>query len=575
MNLPGTRGRRFSFGPYEVDVLAGELRKNGHRIPVQGKSFEVLVTLLEHPRDVVTRQDLRQRLWPDGISVDFDNSLNSTVNRLRNALRDAARTPRYIETLPHRGYRFIAPVESVLTILPRLAVLPFANLNPNPEQDFFGDAVTDGLITELGNVSTLRVISRQSVLHLKDTRKTLPEIARELKVDLVIEGCVHVNGENIQITAQLVQTTPEQHLWSKAYSSRMGDILTVEGQVARDVAEAAQATLSTAEIGRLSRRRPVDPDAQVAYLKARHHLGKISHDGLHQGLQYLHMALEKDPTHAPAYAQMAVCYSFLGFWGHLPGAQAYPRAKKAAVTAIALDDALSVAHSALGLVSWLCDWDLAACEAEILRSLELNPSDEGAHVAYAVFLAIAREDPAKAVAEAKIALDLDPLSLSVNASAAWIYLFAEEYELARQQARTTLDLFPDALQAWYVLGSSELMRSRFDLAIQAFERAAAISPDAISIGYLGHAHARAAHLDKANSSLKELLARSEGESVPTKSLICLYTALGERAQVIHSLEKAYQNRDPQLFFIGSRSTRVLGPLSELIRDWTRERLPHL
>jgi TolB-like protein/Tfp pilus assembly protein PilF len=566
---------RFRFGRYEADAHTGKLWKRGLRIQLQDKSFEVLMALLERPGEPVTRPELQHRLWPGGVFVDFDNSLNSAVNRLRDALRDRARHPRYIETLARRGYRFIAPVEQIRTIPPRLAVLPFENLNHDPELDFFGDAVTDALTTELGNVSALRVISRQSVLHLKGSRKTLPEIARDLKADVVVEGSVLVIGDNIRITAQLVQAMPERHLWAKAYTSQVGDILTVEGQVARDLAEAAQVTLTTAEIGRLSRQRPVDPEAHIAYLKARHHLGQHSQEGFQKGLQYLQVALEKDPTHAPAYAHMALCYSLLGFWGHLPGPEAYPRAKKAALKAIALDDALSVAHWVLGWVSWLQDWDLATCEAETLRAIELNPSDEGAHVNYAAFLAIVREDGAKAAAEAKLALDLDPLSLNVNTDAAWIHLFAQDYERALQQARTTLDLFPDALHAWYVLGWSELMFSRFDSAIQAFERAAAISPDALSIGYLGHAHARAGHLDTANSLLNELLSRVERGYVPPKSLICLYAGLGERDRVIEWLEKAYQDRDPLLFFLRGPAVLIFGPLAELIQTWTRERLPHL
>jgi len=570
-----TLAKRFCFGPYEVDVRAGELRKHGLRIQLQGKSFEVLVALLEHPRELVTREELQHWLWPDGVSVDFDNSLNSAVNRLRDALREGPRSPRYIETLHRRGYRFIAPVEQVRIIPPRLAVLPFENLSREPAHDFFADGVTDALITELGSVAALRVISRQSVLHLKGSRKTLSEIARDLKADVVVEGSVHAAGDSIRITAQLVQAIPEQHLWAKAYACQVGDILTMEGQVARDIADAVQVTLTVSEVGRLSRQRPVDPEAHIAYLKARHHLGQYSREGFQKGLQYLHLALEKDPTHAPAYAHMALCYSLLGFWGHLPGPQAYPRAKKAALKAIALDDALSLAHWVLGWVSWLQDWDLATCEAETVRAIELNPSDEGAHVNYAVFLAIVREDGAKAAAEAKLALDLDPLSLNVNTDAAWIHLFVQDYEQALQQARTTLDLFPDALQACYVLGWSELVFARFDRAIEAFEKAAAISPDSLSIGYLGHAHARAGHLDTATSLLHELLSRVKRGYVPAKSLICLYAGLGERDRVIEWLEKAFQDRDPMLFFLRAPAVHTYGPLAQMIQTWTRERLPNL
>jgi len=261
---------------------------------------------------------------------------------------DGARSPRYIETLPRRGYRFIAPVEQMSIIPPRPAVLPFDNLNRDPEQDFFGDAVANALTTELGNVSTLRVICRQSVLHLKGTRKTLPEIACDLRANVVVEGSVLVTGDGIRITSQLVQAMPEQHLWAKAYVCQVSDLLTVGGQVARDIADAVRVTLTSAEVGRLSRQRPVDPETHVAYLKARHHLGQYSREGFHKGLEYVHMALEKDPTHAPAHAHMTLCYPLLGFWGHLPGPEAYPRAKKAALKATALDDALSVAHWVLG-----------------------------------------------------------------------------------------------------------------------------------------------------------------------------------------------------------------------------------
>ena len=246
------RGESFRFGPYEADARAGELRKHGLRIQLQEKSFQLLVALLEQPRELVTREELQHRLWPDGVSVDFDNSLNSAVNRLRDALRDRARRPRYIETLPRRGYRFIAPVEQVRAAAPTLAVLSFGNLSHDPEQDFWGDVVTDALITELGSFRTLRVISRQSVLHLKGTEKTAPEIAEELKADAIVEGSVLRVGKRIRITAQVVQASPEQHLWAKGYECEVGDILTVQGQVAQAIAEPVQVGLTPAEKTRLS-----------------------------------------------------------------------------------------------------------------------------------------------------------------------------------------------------------------------------------------------------------------------------------------------------------------------------------
>jgi TolB-like protein/Flp pilus assembly protein TadD len=552
--LPGmarleASGARFRFGPYEADARVGELRKHGLRIQIQDKSFEVLVTLLEHPRELVTREELQHRLWPEGVFVDFDNSLNSAVNRLREALRDGARRPKYIETLHRRGYRFIAPVEQVRTATPTLAVLPFGNLSNDPEQDLFGDAVADVLTTELGSVSTLRVISRQSVLHLKGTEKTAPEIAQELKADAIVEGSVLRAGNRIRITAQLVQASPEQHLWAKTYDCDLADVLTVQGQVAHAIAGAVQLALTPAEVARLDRARPVDPEAHLAYLKGRHHMGRWSRESFEKALEYFHLALQRDACHALAYAHAANCYAMLGFWGHRPFLDAYQKAKESAQKAIALDDALSTAHWVLGWATWMRDWDLAACEAETLRAVELNPSDELTRVLYSIFLVTTSEDCARAVREIRLALDLDPLSQYVNGNVAWVYLFVKDYERAIEQARKTLELFPGSLQAYWIIGLAEICRTRYAEAIAVLEQALAISRDAFSIAYLGSAHARAGNLDVARTMLRDLLAMSEREAVPPRCFVVLYGELGERDRAFEWMEKAYEARDSGLFFL--------------------------
>ncbi len=539
---------RFRFGDYEADADAGELRKGGLRVQLQDKSFEVLMALLERPGEPVTRAELQRRLWPGGVFVAFEINLNSAVTRLRDALRDRAHHPRYIQTLARRGYRVRAAVEQVRTIPPRLAVLPFENLNHNPEHDFFGDAVADALITELGNVTSLRVISRQSVLHLKGSRQMLPAIARDLKADSVVEGSVLVAGNRISITAQLLQAIPEQHLWAKAYVCELGDILTVLGQVVRDIASAVQVSLSPAESALLSRRRPVDPQAQIAYLKARHHMDKNSADGFQRSFHYLQIALERDPFHAPALARLADYYSLLGFWGHMPPHDAYPRAKELALRSSILDPELSIAHWVLGWITWLHDWDLARCDSEIRRAIELNPSDAGARVMHALFLAVVWGDPA-AIDAANRALELDPLSLDVNTAAAWIHVFLKDYEGALRQARAALELFPESLHAYYIIGCARLGSHAFREAVQAFENARAISPDAISVGYLGHAYARAGQTEAAISMRDELLAMSRRGYVPTRALLCLYAGLEERDLAFELLEKAYQDHDSLAFWL--------------------------
>ena len=557
MSPPRPLGGAFRFGPYEADARSGELRKHGLRVQVQDKSFGVLVSLLEHPGELVTREELVKRLWPQGVFVDFDNSLNSAVNRLRDALRDRPRRPRYIETLGGRGYRFIAPVERVRADERTIAVLPFENLNHDPEQGFLADAVSDALRMELGNVNSLRVISRQSVLRLKDMRKTLQEIAGELKADVVVEGSVLLAGGSVRIAAQLVQAVPEQQLWAKAYQCEMADLLTVQGQVVQDIVLAIQVALSPAERALLCRPRPVDPQAQVAYLKARHHMDKNTREGFQKGFEYLQMALEKDPSHAPALARLAEYYSLLGFWGHMPICEAYPRAKELALRATVLDGGLSVAHWVLGWVSWLHDWDLTKCETEMCRAIQLNPSDENARLMYAVFLAVVRGDP-KAVEEVELALELNPLSLDINTGAAWIHLFLKDYDRALQQAQAALDLFPDSLHAYYIIGLANLGLSRFPEAVRAFEKAYAIYADATSIGYLGHAYARAGHMEAALSLRDELQTRLKRGYVQIRPFVGLHAGLGDRDRAFEWLEKAFQDRDPILFWL--RSVPFFEPL---------------
>lgn len=539
----------FRFGPFELDAGAPELRKAGIPVRIQPQPLDVLCLLVSRAGELVSRDDIRRRIWGGNTFVDFELSLNFCLNRIRTSLGESTSASRYIETIRRRGYRFIATVEPVVTNQPTLAVLPFENLNRDPAQDFFADAVADALTTELGNVSALRVISRQSVLHFKGTQKTLPEIGHELQADAVIEGSVFQAAGGMRITAQLIQVDPEEHLWANAYKCDVGDVLTVQGQVARAIAEAVEIVLTPAEVGRLLRPRPVNPEAHAAFLKGKHHMGRWSREGFRKSLEYFQLAVDKDPAHALAHAHMAECYGLLGFWGHLPIQHAYARAKEEALQALALDEALSTAHWVRGWASWLLDWGLATNEAETLRAIQLNPSDEGAHSHYAVFLATVRGEGPRAVAEGKLALELAPLSQYVNTNVAWIYLFVKDDERAVAQAQRTLDLFPESLQAYYVIGLAELRRRRFAQAISALEKAYAICSDVISTAYLGHARAMAGETRVARFMLKELLAKSEREYITPRSIVYLYAGLGERDRAFEWLERAYRDRDASLFWL--------------------------
>ena len=462
-------------------------------------------------------------------------------------LKDTSREPKYIETIFKRGYRLIAEVEpGKIVSQPVLAVLPFQNLSNDPSEEFFAEGIADCLTTELARLGGLRVISRQSVLHWKHSDRKLPEIARELGVDSVVEGSALRIGGKARITAQLIQVEPEAHLWARSYDCELTDILDIQAELAREIARSVRAVLAPAGP---ERSRPVNPEAQLAYLKARHHWTRWTRDGVQKGMVYLEQALAADPDFAPAYEGIASCLAVLGYWGHLPLEEAYPKAKAAALRAIELDDSLSAAHCALAQVHWLLDWDLGKCEREVQLAIRLNPNNESAHYWYAMYLVTIRGDRTGACAEARIGLELDPLSMISNFSAAWIYLFAADYDRALDQARKTLDLYPDCLPAWHIIGIVHMTRGEQADGVKALETAYEISKDAMSLAYLLAAQAQSGMRDEAAALLQALLDRSQREYVPAMALSIAYMGMGDMDKSFEWLDQCFTERDSRLFWL--------------------------
>jgi TolB-like protein/DNA-binding winged helix-turn-helix (wHTH) protein len=385
--------RLIRFDTFELDLHTGELRKHGVRLRLHGQPLQVLAALLERAGDVVTREELRALIWTTDTFIDFDHSLHNAVARIREVLGDSAERPRYIETLPRRGYRFIAPVDAgdlpapyaavdsasvdsapppaalpghlrltkshalllttVFAVLvigiaiwlaraggasisaaPRLnsiAVLPLDNLSGDPSQEFFADGMTDQLITDLAKVGSLRVISRTSVMQYKGTRKGLPEIARELNVDAIVEGSVIRSGQRVRVTAQLVQARTDQHLWAETYDRDLGDILKLQGEVANTIAGQVRAQLTPTQQAVIRRAAAVDPAAYDAYLKGRlYFVNEFNKpDSLKKAQRYFEESIQKDPNFALAYAGLADTYVYLALAGALQKDQAYKSAKEA------------------------------------------------------------------------------------------------------------------------------------------------------------------------------------------------------------------------------------------------------
>jgi TolB-like protein/DNA-binding winged helix-turn-helix (wHTH) protein len=619
------------FGIFEADFGTRELRKSGVRIKLHGQPFEVLSMLLERPGEAVLREDLRQRLWSTDTFVDFDAGVNTAINRLREALGDSAENPRFIETLPRRGYRFIAPIvaerqaqavtpeiptkatasEAVQTAAPvparlsgkriktlalglafvvalvvvlswaslhdrllshaspphvgSLAVLPLANLSGDPEQDFFADGMTEALITDLGKISALRVISRTSVVQYKGTKKPLPEIARELNVDGLVEGTVLRSGNHVRITANLLQASPEKHLWAENYEGDVGDVLTLQAQVAQTIAREIQVKLTPEERTLLGSARSVDPQAHDDYLRGRYFCDKDTREPLEKGIKYFELAIKEAPSDPLGYAGLANCYVLLSFGGDifagdLPAVEVMSKVRDAATQALRLDENLSEAHTSLAFVEMSLNWNWAGAEREFKRAIEINPSYTPAHVLYSHFLAaMGRSD--ESVAEAKRALELDPFSEFTMDFSQWAFYLDHHYDLATEQSRKTLELSPEMPWSRYDFGqiydATGRSREAIDEYIKAQE-AFGLSPSRLAelrmayqrSGEKGYWRKTFEFCQQA-SNLRRTTPSGFGFCDYAKDLyLALFQVhLGEFDAAFQSLDRAYTKHDTELIYL--------------------------
>jgi TolB-like protein len=459
------------FATFEVDLESGELRRQGVKIRLPEQAFQVLAMLIANPGEVIRRDELRDRLWPGVSFVDFDHGLNKAMNRLRHTLNDSATNPRFIETVARRGYRFIVPVvkkkapgsTSVLPNRPRLAVLPFESIPPDPAQEFFTDGLTEEMISELGrlNPSRLGVIARTSAMQYKRTTKRVDEIGTELDVDYILEGSVRRSESRARITMQLIQVRDQTHLWAESYNRHLTDILQVQHEIAQRVATSLALELLPQE---KTRRKLVSPEAYEAYLRGRFFWNKGSDKDAQTAIECFEQALKYDPEYALAYSGMADCYFRLGLYFALPSTEAGTKTKAAASRALQIDDQLGEAHTSMATVHCWYDWYWAGAEREFRRAIELKPNYAAAHNWYAAYLnAMLRFD--EAAAEQRIAEELDPLSLTIAVAAADPYYFSRQYPSAIQCLQQVLRRQPEFASAHFNLGRAYLQSGMHQEAI--------------------------------------------------------------------------------------------------------------
>jgi TolB-like protein len=431
-----------------------------------------------------------------------------------------------------------------------LAVLPLQNLSGDPSQDYVADGMTEELIGRLSRIHGLRVISRTSTMHFKNTQLSVPEIAKMLAVDAIVEGSLVQEGHQIRVHAQLIRAATDEHIWAGEYQREYQGILEVQTEVAQNIVEQIELNLTPEERVRLASRPSVDPQAYENYLKGRYYFSQRTEDALHKSIASFQQAITSDPDYAPAYSGLAEAYAMLGFRGGLPSQDALSAAKKAALKAIELDNSLAEPHACLAFIAETYDWDWPAAEREYKQALELNPGYAQAHNWYAGYLTYTGRFN-EGIAEAMRARELDPLSLPLNNALAGRLLAGGRYDEALGQVQRSLELDEHYAPAHQTLGWIYLHSGKQKEAIREFQHALELSgaEDTDIQLDLGFACAVSGQREEARRILVKLEQMHQQRIAPSASVAILYGALGESGQAFAWLEKAYQERDPQLTYL--------------------------
>jgi len=588
---------RTEFDAYQLDLKRYELRRaDGMTVKLERQPMELLIFLAERRGELVMRDEIAAKLWTNGVFVDTERGINNAIRKIRTALHDSPDDPTQLQTVVGKGYRFIGQLEVaggsadlrqdkapdvsataskwerwrlvisagiavaivILAVglalwrsraagsqaaIHSLAVLPLENLSGDPSQEYFADGMTEALITELAQFSSLRIISRTSAMHYKGSHQPLPEIAKELNVDAVVEGSVTRSGNRVRITAQLLDAHSDRHLWAKAYDQDIREIMSLQHDVANNIVHEIQAKLTPQENLRLSRKQQVDPEAYDDYLRGLYFWHKFTDSGMRQAQEYFEKSVQKDPSYALGYAWLANAYGqsarFVGFHKDL-----MRKSKETSQKALQLDDGLADAHGALGWVRWAYDWDWPGAENEFRRAIQLNPSHAMCHGIYARYLdSMGRFE--EAIREHRIARELDPLALILIHDTGDHYLVLRQYDKAIAEYRMVLDMDPNFIDAHGGLAVAYKGQGMEKESISEWEQEAMLAGAPNQAEAIKIASVRGGY----KSALKARLTydqhrRSEGSYVSFSRFARTYAALGEKDLAVQALEKAFAEREP-------------------------------
>jgi len=583
---------RLCFREFELDLTSGELHQDGHKVALPPKSFELLRALAERPGEVVTRDELRAKLWAADTFVEFGDSLNHAVKKLRQTLGDSAENPQFIETLPRYGYRFIAPVNGTgspsIVLLPKrkrrtvmaaaisiaalvgivvtvlafdvggwrsrllgsgsspalrsLAVLPLSNLTGDPQQEYFADGMTDALITDLAKIRAIKVISRTSVMQFKDAKKPLPEIARALNVDGIVEGSVQRSGRRVRITAQLIRAPTDTHLWANSYERDARDVLTLQSEIAQAVAREIKAALTPEESTQFARRRSINPEAYEDYLKGQAHWYRVSAEHMNSALEYFDLALAKEPNYALAYVGVANVWLMRGDAGVMLPNEAFPKAKTAISRALELDESLSEAHVTSANIAGLYERDWSTAEREFRRAIELNPNSADAHFMYSDYL-ISMKRAQEWTLEIQRTLELDPFNSFFQTFYGWQLIYVGKNDEAIAQLRKVLDTEPNLSSAHLGLWGAYYKKGMQAEALAEARQFFAALHDTEVEQALVRGEAEGGYSRAMQRGADVLADRSKRTYVPTIRIARLYAHAGNKEEALAWLEKALDRHE--------------------------------
>ena len=591
----------------ELDLRRYELRRGGVVLKLEKIPMELFILLVERRDQLVGREEIIARLWGKDVFLDTEQGINTAIRKIRLALDDDPNQPRFLQTVVGKGYRFVGPITTlgasqatqssvpsikkedaqtsrrspahrrvvkaslaavVLCVtlaiafkyvdwarwMPHpavhsIAVLPLKNLSGNPADEFFADGMTDELITNLAKISALRVTSYTSVAKYKTTSKPLPQVAQELQVDAIVEGSVLRSGDQIRITTQLIYAPRDQHLWAEEYQRYVRDVIDLQREVARDVAEQVRVTLSPNERNRLSAAGAVDPAAYEAYLRGRSFWNQRSQASLLKAIDQFNTALETEPGYAPAYSGLADCYTTLGYLSYLDPLETFPRARDAATKALELDPSLAEAHTSLAYYNFYHAWNWPEAEKEFKKAIELNPNYATAHDWYSYYLmAMGRFE--EAWKEVNRAHELDPLSVAISTDIGFNHYYRHSYDAAISQLRGTLAISPKFPLAHLWLGRAYQQKKMYPEAIDEFNKTDDALPGwVVTIAGMGHAYGEWGHQAEAKQVLVRLNQMAREKYVTPYGVALVYAGLGDKDQAFASLNKAVAGRSHWLVWL--------------------------